>query len=306
MAGTSADIQLYNRLSGRIETEQVCGKGWMDIFYGRPWGRKITAGLLCRPFVSRLYGRIQQHPASRRNIPRFVEQYGIDLAEAQVPPAGFASFNDFFIRRLEPGARPVDPDVSALISPADSRLQVFSIEKGTRLTIKGAAMTLARLLGLSRLDHPFMGGLCLVFRLAPCDYHRFGYVDAGVQGRVRTIGGPLHSVSPLALKHKPDVHCTNYRHWCFIQSARLGTMIQVEVGAMMVGSIVQHQPLGGPCRRGGEKGYFQFGGSTVILVLEPNRVVVDPDILEHSAMGVETRVYFGERVGRTITFPQRS
>ena len=74
-------------------------------------------------------------------------------------------------------------------------------------------------------------------------------------------------------------------------------MIMVEVGAMMVGSVVQHQPHGGRCRRGQEKGYFQFGGSTVIILLEPNRVRMDEDILEKSGQGVETLVRYGERVG---------
>jgi phosphatidylserine decarboxylase len=297
MAPISEAIRLYNRRSGRIEIEKVYGQKWMDIFYGRAWGRKVVAALLCRPLLSKTYGCLQQHRVSRHTIAAFIDQYDIDLGEVEVPPGGFGSFNDFFIRRLKPDARPIDPRVSRLISPADSRLQVFGIEADMRLTIKGASMTLPQLLGVPRLDSTFMGGMCLVFRLAPPDYHRFGYVDEGLQGRVHTVPGPLNSVSPLALRHKPDIHGTNYRQWCFIEGMRLGTMIQVEVGAMMVGSIVQHRPDGGSCRRGGEKGYFQFGGSTVILVLQPGRATMDPDILHYSAMGLETRVLYGEGVG---------
>lgn len=293
----SDDILIYNRGAGRTEVEQVYGRRWMELFYGRPWGRAITAGLLCRQPLSRLYGAIQRSARSRANIQPFIAQYGIDMREAVVPPNGFASFNDFFIRRLTPAVRPVNTDPAALIAPADSRLQVFTIENDTRLTIKGAAMTLGQLLGVSALESAFSGGLCLIFRLAPCDYHRFGYMDDGVQGPVHTVDGRLHSVSPLSLRHKPDVHCTNYRQWCQVRSPRLGTLIQVEVGAMMVGSIVQHQPAGGPCRRGQEKGYFQFGGSTVIVILEPGRAVLDAEILEYSAKGIETLVRYGERVG---------
>jgi phosphatidylserine decarboxylase len=297
MVPISEAIRLYNRHSGRIEIEKVYGQKWMDIFYGRAWGRHIVGALLCRPLLSKAYGCLQQHAVSRRSIAPFIDQYGIDMAEVEVPPGGFASFNDFFIRRLKPDARPIDARATRLIALADSRLQVFDIQPDTRLTIKGAALTLPQLLGVPRLASLFMGGLCLVFRLAPPDYHRFGYVDDGIQGRVHTVPGPLHSVSPLALRHKPDIHGTNYRQWCFIQGMQLGTMIQVEVGAMMVGSIVQHRPDGGPCRRGGEKGYFQFGGSTVILVLQPGRAVMDSDILHYSAMGMETRVLYGEGVG---------
>ncbi len=303
MSPLSDAIRLYNRRSGRIEIEKVYGQKWMDIFYGRAWGRKIAAALLCRPLLSKVYGCLQQHPVSRSTIAPFIDQYGIDLRDFEVPSGGFASFNDFFIRRLKPGARPVDPQVSRLVCPADSRLQVFGIEADTRLTIKGTPMTLPQLLGVPRLDNAFMGGMCLVYRLAPPDYHRFGYVDDGIQGRVHTVPGPLHSVSPLALRHKPDIHGTNYRQWCFVQGMHLGTMIQVEVGAMMVGSIVQHRACGGLCGRGGEKGYFQFGGSTVILVLQPGSAAMDPDILHYSAMGLETRVLYGEAVGTINRIP---
>jgi phosphatidylserine decarboxylase len=294
------DILIYNRRTRQIDVERVYGSQWMDLFYGRPWGRAITNRLLCRHPLSRLYGAIQRSGLSRGNIPAFIAQYGIDLSEALVPAQGFASFNDFFIRRLTPAARPVDQDPRALIAPADSRLQIFTIESRTRLTIKGAAMTLPQLLGRPAVEGLFEGGLCLIFRLAPSDYHRFGHVDDGRQGPVHIIDGPLHSVNPLSLRHKPDVHATNHRHWCLVQGPRLGTLIQVEVGAMMVGSIVQHQPQGGSCRRGQEKGYFQFGGSTVIVILQPGRATIDADISEHSAQGIETLVRYGERVG-TLT-----
>ena len=77
-------------------------------------------------------------------------------------------------------------------------------------------------------------------------------------------------------------------------------MIQVEVGAMMVGSIVQHQPHGGVCERGQEKGYFQFGGSTVLVIIQPGRTAMDDDILHWSQQGVETMVRYGEAVGRVL------
>jgi phosphatidylserine decarboxylase len=294
------EIQIFNRRTRRMEKEMVYGRGAMDIFYGTRWGRRLTAGVLCRPFISKLYGRIQEHPWSRRQIPSFIRQYHIDMNDVIVPSGGFSSFNAFFTRQLKPSARPMDPDPQRLIAPADSRLQVFPVQPNLSLAIKGMHVTLPRLLGRSRLDSRFQKGLCLCFRLAPCDYHRFGYVDHGRQGPVHTIKGPLHSVSPLALRHRKDILGTNFRQWCFIASPVWGTLIQVEVGAMMVGSIVQHQPRGGPCQKGREKGYFQFGGSTVLLILEPDRVEMDDDIRRWSDKGVETLVKYGEAIGTTV------
>lgn len=300
MTQTKSDITIYNRRSGRFETERVYGRKWMDLFYGTPWGRAITGWLLCRHPLSKLYGRLQQHPLSRTKIENFVTQYGIDLSEVRVPPNGFSSFNDFFIRQLKPRARPIDSNPAAMTSPADARLSVFPIARDRRLTVKGASISLPQLLGGAGQDDAFLGGTCLIYRLAPCDYHRFGHVDDGTQKPIHIIEGPLHSVNPLALRHKPDVHCTNYRHWCEIETPRWGTIIQVEVGAMMVGSVVQFQPDGGPCRRGQEKGYFQFGGSTVIVLVASNRVLVDDDILENSHKGIEVLVRYGEQVGKVF------
>jgi phosphatidylserine decarboxylase len=288
---------LYDRARKCLVHEQVYGRKWMDLFYGRPGLRRLTRWVLVRRPLSVLYGRLQQHRLTRRQIGPFIRQFGIDMSEVQVPPYGFGAFNDFFIRRLKPGARPLAADPDDLISPADSRLQVFALDSSKHIHVKGAGVDLPQLLGIQRLVPGFQGGLCLSFRLAPCDYHRFAYVDDGIQGPVHVVPGSLHSVNPLSLRHKPDILGTNYRHWCFVQGLHFDTMIQVEVGALLVGSIVQHSPGGGRCRRGAEKGYFQFGGSTVLILFKPGVVVMDPDIVHQSKKGIESLVRLGQRIG---------
>jgi phosphatidylserine decarboxylase len=290
-------IVIYNRAGKCLQYEDVYGRKWIDLFYGAAWGRQITRWMLIRRPLSVLYGRLQQHPVTRRQIASFIEQFDIDMTEVQVPPDGFHAFNDFFIRRLKPGARPIAADPDCLIAPADSRLQVFTLDNTTPVHVKGTGVTLPQLLGEKRLAAGFEGGLCLCFRLAPCDYHRFAYPDDGIQGRVHIVPGALHSVNPLSLKHKPDILGTNYRHWCFVEGMHFDTMIYIEVGALLVGSIVQYRPQGGRCLRGAEKGYFQFGGSTVLILLKPGRAVMDPDIASYSNKGIETLVRLGERIG---------
>ena len=130
-------IRLYNRRFERMETERICGRRWVDLFYGTPWGRRITANWLCRPTLSRTYGCLQQHPISRRMIPGFVRQYHIDLSEALMPRGGFETFNDFFTRRLKPGAREVTADSSCLASVADSRLLAVALGNHSRIAVKG-------------------------------------------------------------------------------------------------------------------------------------------------------------------------
>lgn len=292
------DIVLYNRQTGTLEIEQVPGRKLLEFLYGGSLGRRVADLLWCRRIFSRFYGWPLHRRWSRNFIDTFIRQNKIDMTEVEIPADGFQSFNDFFIRRLKPGARPVNQDPQALISPADSRLKVFQLQNTTVLMIKGMSMTLKQLIGSAVPIEPFINGWCLQFRLAPRDYHRFGYLDNGVQGAIHTVPGRLYSVSPLALRHMPAVWGRNFRQWCFLRTEGLGTVLQIEVGATMVGSIVQHQPHGGPCLRGAEKGYFQMGGSTVLVILPPNLVRLDEDILSYSQRNIETLVRYGESIGR--------
>ncbi|MCP4748444.1 MAG: phosphatidylserine decarboxylase [Desulfobacteraceae bacterium] len=295
-------ILVYNRKLKLFESEKVPGRKWMELLYANSIGRRVTCLLLSRRSVSRFYGWLQVRAFSHRQIIPFVESYDIDLKEAVMPAGGFRSFNDFFIRHLKPGARPVNRSPDRFVSPADSRLLVLEITRNFSHQVKGFQMTLPELLGGADIGNNYQGGLCLCFRLAPSDYHRFGYVEDGEQGPVHSQPGMYHSVNPLALRHKPDVLALNFRQWCHIKTKNWGTLIQIEIGAMMVGSIIQHNCSGGPVRRGEEKGYFQFGGSTVLVIVKPDRVIIDEDIMRHSAKGIETRVRYGEAIGKRSDF----
>lgn len=294
-------ILLYNRCRRTVEKEQVPGEKFLNLIYGHPWGRKTAHWIWSQILFSRLYGWPLHQPFSRKQIDAFITQHQIDMSEVEIPDKGFQSFNDFFIRRLKPGSRPLSADPKNLVSPADSRLKVFPLKQGTLLDIKGHTLTLPQLLGTDGVPDIFDNGLCLQFRLAPRDYHRFGYIEDGVQGPIHAVGGRLYSVSPIALRHMPAIWGDNYRHWCFVQTPSLGTILQIEVGATVVGSVIQHQPQGGPCRRGQEKGYFQMGGSTVLIVLPYGLVRIDDDIMNYAQQDIETIVRYGETIGRRIT-----
>jgi phosphatidylserine decarboxylase len=290
-------VFLYNRHTEQIETEKVPGAGFLSLFYGKSWGRLVTDQVWSTAIFSRFYGLPFYGSWSRRFIDGFIQQNNIPMDEVQVPSGGFKSFNDFFIRRLIPGARPLPKDPSALIATADSRLKIFALNNLTVLDIKGTALTLQQLVGDTLVAEQFGGGICLQFRLAPRDYHRFGYIADGVQGPVHSVGGKLYSVSPLALTYRPSIWGQNYRQWCLIETHTLGTVLEIDIGATGVGSIVQHNPGGGLCCLGAEKGYFQLGGSTVLIIVQPGRIALDDDILACSNHGIEALVRYGERIG---------
>jgi phosphatidylserine decarboxylase len=253
--------------------------------------------MLSRHYVSALYGRYVRSARSKRQIARFIEQYNINQAEIKNPVDSFKSLNEFFIRELKASSRPVDTDPTHLISPADSRLFVFDMSKENAIPVKGYWYTLADFFRDQSLASEFSDGWCFVYRLAPCDYHRFCYIDSGKQDEVRRIKGVLHSVNPIALSSVDSLMARNYREMTMLHTDHFGKVLHFEVGALMVGKVVLHNRK--PCSfsKGEEKGWFEFGGSTVVQFFEHSRIKPDADILLNSSNGMETLVRMGERIG---------
>jgi phosphatidylserine decarboxylase len=289
-------ILLYDRSSGRVIEEQVFKPRFMDFCYGTPAGRAFTDLFLKRKWFARYYGFLQRRSASKQQIHAFISRYAVNVEESLLPPESFGCFNDFFIRELKPAARPIEPDPAALIAPADSRVLYFQIDGETVLPIKGRSFTLTELTHDPALAARYRGGSCLIFRLAPADYHRFCYVDDGRHGPTRSIAGHFHSVHPIALGTGLPILPTNYRELTLLETERCGQVVHIDVGALGVGRIVQHRRAGGHCRRGEEKGYFEWGASTIVLLLEPG-IAIDADLVSYSRQGIETCVKYGSRIG---------
>lgn len=264
----------------------------LEGLYGSAAGR-ILLRLLCRPAVSKLAGVFLDSRLSKALIPGFVRRHAIDMA--QFEPREYESYNDFFTRKLAKGARVLDADPQALVSPCDSRVSVYPIDSGSSFSIKNTRYTVNSLLRSPRLAAEFMGGCVWVFRLCVEDYHRYIYVDDGRAGETVRIPGVLHTVNPAAGSRYP-IYKENTREYCLFRSRRFGRMIQMEVGAMLVGKIRNHA-RGERVHLGWEKGRFEFGGSTVVLITRKGAAVPDADILKNSRLGLETKVRLGERVG---------
>jgi phosphatidylserine decarboxylase len=293
-----APILLYNRQTQSIEEEIIFERGVMEFLYNSSIGFALTELVLKRKFATELYARRMHAPASKPKIEAFIRRYGINTDEIERPLESFQSFNEFFIRKLKPEARPIDREPNHLISIADCRLMAYPIEQGQVVPVKARRFSIGELLSDESLAARYRGGWCLIFRLAPVDYHRFGFVDDCEQTAVRGIHGFYRSVHPLSLRRMKSVFTENQRQSCMLRTANFGEVMHVDVGATGVGRIVQTAGTGGRFRRGQEKGYFEFGGSTSILLLPPDRVKLDEDIAAHSTQGIETIVRYGERIGR--------
>lgn len=174
----------------------------------------------------------------------------------------------------------------------------YPIDLRTKIYIKHSVYTVVSMLQNYELAAEYVGGYCIVLRLSVDNYHRYCYVDAGVKGRNHPISGVLHTVNPAVLDHV-KIYKENARSYCVIDTKNFGKIVQMEVGAMCVGRIknYHHKTM---VRRGQEKGRFEYGGSTIVLLIRRDYVAIDNDILRNSANGVETKVKLGERIGKAL------
>ena len=248
--------------------------------------------LTCRP-VSKASGKFLDSPMSKPLIKPFVRKNHIPLEDYYADD--FHSFNDCFTRKIREPLRPIDPAPEAFIAPCDGLLSVYPVQGDTVLPVKQSRYTLPDLLGGDKLAARYRDGLCLVFRLCVDHYHRYCYVDSGSKGDNHFLPGKLHTVRPVALAARP-VFTQNCREYTVLDTAAFGPVLQMEVGAMLVGKIRNHQGAG-PIVRGQEKGMFLYGGSTIILLVEKDRVSLPQSLLDAARRGEEVPVRMGQRIG---------
>lgn len=267
----------------------------LTFLYNNPLG-KVVLKLLCRRFISNIGRMYMESSFSKGRIKKLIAQHSIDMS--QYENKDYGSFNEFFVRKVLEGKRPVDMNDEALVSPADSKLTVYDITEDAKYNVKGCEYNIVQLLGGdAKLAEEFLGGKCLVFRLSVDNYHRYCFTDWGRVVSNRFIPGILHTVNPLALE-KHDVYGKNCRELTVIETENFGKVAYMEVGAMMVGRINNH-PVE-TFEKGQEKGYFSFGGSTIIMLYKKDALEIDEDIAENSKTEVETTVLYGEKIGKKI------
>lgn len=289
-----APIQYYDRESGQIKTEKVAGEKWLVWLYYNPVGEASLWALAKRKLVSSIYGKMMDRTSSANMIHPFIEDFDIDMSVAQKQE--FNTFNDFFTRKLKTDARPIDSISNVVVSPADGKILAYSDISNTDFIIKGYRFDVFSFLDNPDLAQKYQDGALLIIRLAPADYHRFHFPVSGNISPNKRIDGDYYSVNPLALRKKAEIFCLNKREYSILSNPLFGDVVMAEIGATMVGSIVQTFK-GSFANKGEEKGYFKFGGSTVILLFEKSQIQIDEDLLINTAKGYETTVKMGERIG---------
>lgn len=291
-------IKYIERKTREIKIEKVPGEKYLKFLYYNPLGELPLNLVVKKKFLTDYYGKQMDKKESTKKIPSFIKEADINIEEAKKTIDQFTSFNDFFYRELKDGARSIDFDENVLTSPADGKILVFeNLEKEKELFIKGDKFTLEEFFEDSELAKKYEGGVFLIVRLAPIDYHRFHFPCDGKISASKLINGDYFSVSTHAIKKNFRIFCENKREFSILQTKNFGDIAMFEVGATMVGGIKQSYTPDSFVKKGEEKGYFYFGGSTCILVFEKDKIKIDKDLIENTKNGIETKVYMGEKIG---------
>jgi len=291
-------IEYYNRYTKQIETEAVYGEPFLKFLYNNPIGRLCLKGFVRRHLPSNLYGKLMDSRLSKRKILPFIEKYKVDTTEFQKAPAEFTCFNDFFIRKLKPEARPINEDAHAIVFPADGRHYCIpDLSSYDGILVKGNVLPLVDLLGSLQLAETYLSGSMVISRLCPTDYHRFHFPITGHVSTPKLINGYLYSVNPIALRKNIHIFAQNKRFVTTIKVPSGKEIVMIEVGATCVGSVSHTYTPNTQCVKGAEKGFFSFGGSTVITVFPKGSIEFENDLLEQSAHKREVFAKMGDKMG---------
>lgn len=285
----------YKERDGTIKKEDNSQDKMLHILYSSLPGR-VMLKVLASPVISKTAGIFMDSFLSTFLIDSFVRKNHINMKDFE--RKRYASYNQFFTRKIRAEKRKISTESSDFISPSDGRISIYPLSLQSVFHIKGSYYTAASLLNNEKLAKEFAGGYLVIVRLTVEDYHRYCYIDDAAKGSNKHIPGKFYTVHP-AILGKENIYKENTREYCSLQTKNFGKVVQVEVGALMVGRIKNYHK-NAIVARGQEKGRFEFGGSTIILLVQRDQVAFDYDILKNTLDGFETKISMGEVIGKSI------
>jgi len=288
----------YKDRDNNIHIENVPGEGFLKFLYNKPFGKLPLEALVKRKFLSEVYGRYMSSSLSKKKIDGFVKENNINMDEALNSIENYSNFNNFFFRKLKTGARKIEEN---FVSPADGKIIVFeNVNEWDKFFIKGRDFSLKEFISDETLYEKYKDGSMAIVRLAPADYHRFHFPVEGIPRESKKIDGFYYSVSPFAIKDNFKIFCDNKREHTLFETKEYGDILISEVGATMVGGIIQTYAPNNEMKKGDEKGYFAFGGSTVVLLFEKDKIKFDKDLIKNTNEQFETKIKVGEKIGEVF------
>lgn len=284
-------MKIYDREKASYYEEVEYGKKKLEILYNTFIGRVLLRCIFASRWLSKLVSLYQKSRLSKKDIQKFISKNNIDMKDYK-EASEYNSFSDFFKRKRIIEKSP-EIGKNDFVAIADSKLQVFNITKNLVLDVKYSKYNICDIVQDDELANEYENGICLVFRLAVDDYHRYAYLDDGSIKSSKYIKGTLHTIRPISKDY--NVYSRNSRVVSVLDTKNFGQVVQVEVGAMLIGKINNSSSL--EFKKLDEKGFFDYGGSTIILLLKKDVVKIDEDIMKNSIDGIETKVKIGMKIG---------
>jgi phosphatidylserine decarboxylase precursor len=250
--------------------------------------------------VARAWGEFLDSPASATGIGSFASRPDYRVEDYFAGPSGWLTFNQFFARQIRPGKRPIaDPrDDTVIVSPADAVFMgAWPIEANATVIVKGAEWSIAELLDDSPYADAFNNGVYTHSFLNVPDYHRYHVPVGGIVKEVRNVHGRVYldvirnADGSLSSVRGDTFQFNQERGLVVIDSPAVGLVAVVPVGMSLISSVNLTPDVGAELRKGDEFGYFQFGGSDIVLLFQDRNVVLEARVGE--------RYLQGQRIGHS-------
>ncbi|MEX0940818.1 MAG: archaetidylserine decarboxylase [Candidatus Babeliales bacterium] len=269
---------------------------FLPFLYTTTIGSAIRS-VIIKPWFSNVAGWYADSRLSKIHIPSFIKKYSINMHETVKPNyKKYNSFNDFFTRKLNPKARPINSEQNSIVSPADGQIYIVqNIQQKTKFPVKGKQFDLIAFLKNKELAQQFYGGTLAVIYLAPWDYHRFHFPFNAIPSHAQSITGKFESVSPFVFSFLQPLQ-ENERQLIMLKTTNNKDIAFVAVGALCVGRITQTYTPFKQYKKGEEAGYFSFGGSTVVLLFPPSTIKINDAI----PLQTFAPIKMGKKIGSMI------
>ncbi len=292
-------IPYYDRHRKELMTEKVYANDFLSWSYNTQLGMLVTDLIFRQKIISRLYGWYHRQTWSRKRIKSFVKSMDINTNELVCPLEDYATFNDFFMREIDLSRRPICDHPNLCIAPVDGKILAYPrVDPNTTFRIKRSPFNLSSFLSDDKLAEKYAFGSMIISRLCLTDYHHFHFPDSGIPEKTLSIRGKYYAVGPYALDWLIPFYTENHRMLTLFDSDHFGQIAMVEIGAFTVGSIRQRYQPGVHVSRGAEKGGFELGGSTVVLLFQKGKIELDKDLCKNTQEEIETYVRLGESIGK--------
>ena len=288
--------EYYCPYKKKVIIEEMYFGETLHFFYGKFVGKLLLFFIFKRIWWGIFYRLYKKSPLSKKSIERDIKRFQLNMSEYK--EESWKSYNHFFMRKFKEGMRVFSSDVNTLDVFAEGKYLVYDTGNAQKINIKGEELSL-RMLYNDNNEVVKEDSYLIVARLCPTDYHHYHYPCSGKILSSYLVSGAYDSVNIFAQKYKPSILFRNKR-WVSFLETNFGKIAYIEVGGMSVATIKNEHSANYTFKKGDLKGHFEYGGSSIILVVPKKNIKMREDLLENSKSNREVYLKLGDLLGTKI------